>query len=561
MQSDSVTVSRASTATIDGKDRRWSRLAWPAGFAAGAIVLFWVYYLQSARTTYLNSDGASNALQAWAMLHGNVLLHGWTVSDVSFYTTELPQYALVEAIRGLTPQVVHICGAMSYALLVVLAAIVAKGRATGRRALVSAGVAAVIMLAPQLGSATGLLLLSPDHVGTGVPLLVAWILVDRADPEAGWQRWVAPVAVGLILAWTAVGDQLAEVIAALPLLLACGLRVLRARVGGVPLRKLGYELWLAAAAILCVPLAWLGVKLISALGGWTISAPRTGLASSGVLGRNLQLAGSGLLQLFGANFYRIQSDTQNVFAVLHMAGLALAAWGLLLAVRRYFSQDLIVQVLVLAIAVNIAAYIFTVQAQNMATTREIASVLPFGAALAGRMLAEPLLGTRRARGRAHALVAPGRMIAGLTAVGVLAACYAVMLGYNASRSEPADPLAKVASWLVAQHLRQGLGGYWQSNIITLETDGAVQVRAIDINADKLTTGAYWEADSAWYDPRTAAADFILTFPPNWHPREPGLLVNKMETLAGKPVKTYFYGAYTISVWRQNLVPRLTQIPG
>jgi len=51
----------------------------------------------------VNSDGASNALQAWAMLHGNPLLRGWQLSDVSFYTTELPQYAALEAIRGLGP--------------------------------------------------------------------------------------------------------------------------------------------------------------------------------------------------------------------------------------------------------------------------------------------------------------------------------------------------------------------------------------------------------------------------------------------------------------------------
>ena len=42
----------------------------------------------------VNADGASNALQAWDMLHGNLLLHGWWLSDVSFYTTELPQYTL-----------------------------------------------------------------------------------------------------------------------------------------------------------------------------------------------------------------------------------------------------------------------------------------------------------------------------------------------------------------------------------------------------------------------------------------------------------------------------------
>jgi hypothetical protein len=56
----------------------------------GVIAAF-AAYLQLARTRAINSNGAGNALQAWDMLHGNLLLHGWSLSDVSFYTTELPQ--------------------------------------------------------------------------------------------------------------------------------------------------------------------------------------------------------------------------------------------------------------------------------------------------------------------------------------------------------------------------------------------------------------------------------------------------------------------------------------
>src|SRR4051794_15940546 len=52
-----------------------------------AVGLF-VGYLRMSRSRAVNADGASNALQAWDMLHGNPLLHGWTVSDVSFYPTE-----------------------------------------------------------------------------------------------------------------------------------------------------------------------------------------------------------------------------------------------------------------------------------------------------------------------------------------------------------------------------------------------------------------------------------------------------------------------------------------
>ena len=155
-----------------------------------AAVLFFCYWRQS-QAVPLSSDGGGNVLQAWDMLHGNLLLHHWWVSDVSFYTTELPQYMLIEALTGLGPWVVHVAAAMTYTLLVLLAALLAKGNARGGKGRARALLAAGLMLAPQL-SATSILLLSPDHIGTAVPLLVIWLLIDRAPDRAGTCRcWCA----------------------------------------------------------------------------------------------------------------------------------------------------------------------------------------------------------------------------------------------------------------------------------------------------------------------------------------------------------------------------------
>src|SRR5688500_12085658 len=104
-----------------------------------------------AKTMPINADGGSNALQAWDMWHGNPLLSGWTVTDVSFYTTELIQYALIELVFGLDENIFRIAAAMTYALIVVLAAVVAKGDATGGRALARMGVAVAIVMLPLPG--------------------------------------------------------------------------------------------------------------------------------------------------------------------------------------------------------------------------------------------------------------------------------------------------------------------------------------------------------------------------------------------------------------------------
>ena len=189
-------------------------LAWVTAAAA-----LFACYLRISRTVPANSDGAANALQAWDMLHGNLLLHGWWLSDVSFYTTELPQYMLVELVHGLNSNVVHIAAAMTYTLLVLLAAVLAKGRATGSEAVIRMLIAGGIMLAPQLGTGAGILLLSPDHVGSAVPVLLVWLLLERAAP-----RWYVPVLVGVLLTWALVADKIILITGVLPLIVICAIR-------------------------------------------------------------------------------------------------------------------------------------------------------------------------------------------------------------------------------------------------------------------------------------------------------------------------------------------------
>src|SRR6516165_442359 len=172
------------------------RAAWKVAAVALAVAVLFGLYLRVSLVTAVTSDGAANALQAQDMLHGNLLLHNWWVSDVSFYTTELPQYMLIEAVLGLGPSVVHVAAAMTYTLLVVLAALLAKGHAQGTAGLARALLAAGIMLAPQL-AATQIVLLQPEHAGTSVPILVAWLVIDRGPRMR--PRWLGPALVCVVL--------------------------------------------------------------------------------------------------------------------------------------------------------------------------------------------------------------------------------------------------------------------------------------------------------------------------------------------------------------------------
>jgi hypothetical protein len=519
--------------------RRW---IWPVVLAGAAVGLF-LCYLALSRTTPDNSDGADQVLQAWDMLHGNLLLRGWTVGDVSYYTTEIPEYVLLELIRGnYGPDALHEGAAITYTLLVLLAGLVAKGRARGRQGLVRALIACGIMLAPQLGHGVHLLLLQPDHLGTQVPLLVIFLVLDR-----GPRRWYVPAAVAVMLTWVIVADRVAVLDAAVPLIVVCGIRACWALIhDGKRLASQWFELSLMAAGVVSYGAADVAVRAIRHLGGYTSLPLPSGLAPVHVLPAHLVLTTQGILTLLGAGFTGVPPGVATAFAVVHLAGVALVLWGLCRAFRRFFSADLIVPVMATAIVVNLAAYTVSVVPDTWFDTREISVVLPFGAVLAGRQLAEPLI---RAR------LQP--VLAGLLA------CYAIALGYGVAQAPAADTEQPIVGWLEAHHLYTGLGTYTEANLITLDSGGRVAIRTVTWQRSGAVPRAY-ESEASWYDPKLSYANFVVT---NSADNGGVSLIPRADiiALAGPPAHTYHYRTFTVMVWNHNLLADLggppSAVPG
>jgi hypothetical protein len=498
------------------------------------VVLF-ACYLGISRTVPTNSDGAANALQAWDMLHGNLLLHGWWLSDVSFYTTELPQYMLVELVRGLNADVVHVAAALTYTLLVLLAALLARGRATGREALLRMAVAAGIMLAPELGAGAGVLLLSPDHVGSGVPVLLVWLLLDRAP-----RRWYVPVLVGAMLTWALMADQIVLYTAFLPLAIVCGIRIYRAVVvHDEPAKAHWFEFSLVLAALAAVELSVRLLALIHHAGGFIVWPVTSALAISQEMPRHVAYTLHGLLVLFGADFFGQRVSFAAVLLMLHLVGLALAGWAVWIAVRRFArDNDLVTQVLVTGVLISILAYLLGQRVTDIMSTREFAAVLPFGAALAGRLLA-PLL-TR------------ARLVPALTLV---LAGYLVSLGQAATAASAPPMASDLTAWLAQHHLRYGLGAYWQASVVALTTGERVMIVPVTTQTrfvGSLVVHDQWESKASWYNPRLHNANFVVQM------IKPGglpafLPAASLALTFGEPARAYAVGPYRVLVWHKNLL--------
>jgi len=511
-----------------------------------AVAVLFFCYLRQSSAIPVSSDGSGNILQAWDMLHGNLLLRHWYSSDVSFYTTELPQYALIEALLvhwlGLGAWVVHVGAAMTYTLLVLLAALLAKGRAQGGAGLARALLAAGIMMAPQV-SGTSIVLLSPDHTGTAVPVLVAWLVIDRY-PHAR-PRWLVPAAVGAILAWTMVADSVILITCIAPLVLVVVVRAFASLIRGDGDRAARwYEPSLAGAALIAAGLGTLAPRAINALGGFHVWRIGTKSAPAGRWPHGAVFMAQGFLELFGANVFDAKTGLALVFAVFHLVGAILVLWGLGLALRRLLRPDeFIVAVLAMAILINLGAYTISTHTHNLLGAREMVEVLPFGAALAGRMLGERALAALRARPR---VLRP--------ALAVVLAGYLGALGYGAAQT-PAPPVNQpLVAWLVGHGFRDGLAGYWEANSTTVASGGRVRVSAVTRTDNGKLTPYQWETNEQDFNASLHYANFLVAGGPT--PLREAKA--SAELTFGPPQRVYQFDGYIVMVWDTNLLNKLVR---
>jgi hypothetical protein len=529
-----------------------------AAYLLAGAALF-VVYLRLSDTHAVNSDSANILLMGQDLLHGNLLLHGWYMSDVSFYPTELFQYALLESFLGLHAQTAHVAAAMTYTLVFLLAVMLARSGSSGRAALVRTLVAAGIMLAPQFGLGVFALDLSVGHIGTAAPLLLTWLLLDKA-PRAWW----VPVLAAVLLAWVQVADSIVYIVGIGPLGVACAIRVVRgvAKDSGPWLERLAlrwYELSLFAAAAAAAGLAWAAVLIVQALGGYAMNDLPFYFTPWQDLNNNVQALWK-VLEIFGADFDGA-SGIWFGLALLHLVSVVTVGWALVRVVRRYSRVNLVNLVLAVAIVLNVVLYLLT-NAADLAA-HEVAVIVPFGAALAARVLVRSAAEQADRAGRfvaSHARPAatrPSRRfgLAGLVAGIAVLAGYMAGLGYEISQPSAAPaPDTIVASWLAAHHLTYGLSGYWTSSSVTVDSGNHVQVRALRV--DDLSPDL-WMSKPSWYDPRLHDANFIVldSEPGNFSFFEPNAPIIQY---FGTPAQTYRFGPFTVLVFDKNL---LWDLPG
>jgi hypothetical protein len=497
---------------------RWRTVA---AWIGGGLVLA-VFSLRISLSHPVNADGANSALQAWDMLHGNYTLHNWVLGDATYYTFDLPVIAITQIFLGLHTITSYVAAALTYLIVVACAVALAVTDSRGPARAARCGVVVAVMAAPLLANVLTPLG-QPDHTGTSAIMLVAFLLIDRFPGR----RFTSPLLCA-ILCLGQIGDGTIRFVAVPVIVVVSVYRVLAAR------KILIGDSAIAVAAVASVPLTTVVRAWMLRLGAYSMIAPKTSLSPAAQWSHHAVLALRHIRMLYGTIVVP-GAPLGGVGTVFGLACLLAAAFGFGRVAWTWRTARRAEQLVCVAIVANVGAYIFST-IPGPTNNYELVAVLPCGAILAARGLVPGRIAGRR----------PARVV-------VAVAGLAALLPLTAAATMPsaAQRTAPLAAWLEAHGLRYGIGWYWDASMVTVQSAGQVQVRAV--SAVPQGIGAYdWETDAAWYDPSQHDATFVVA--PLSHQQDwfTAAIYNDF----GRPAATYRTAGVLILVYRKNLLSQL-----
>lgn len=489
----------------------------------GSLLVFEAFWRVSG-SALVDSDGANSALEGWALIHGNLLLHGWLIGDATFYFFELPLLGITQLVLGMGNYALHVASALVYLLVAISAAALAVTGSRGAARVVRCAVI-VIMLAVPLLSIPGLRLVveEPNHIGTTVFILVSFLLIERA-PE---RRFTPPLLCVILFAGQ-FGDVTVRYIAVPAVVLVCGYRALAQR------RLRSADGALVAAAVASVPLALIARAVMVHLGGYWAPAPNAELVGPSAWPHHAVKTWQNLRVLYSATPSHDARLGQLGMAV-GMACLLVSAAATVWVACTWLRRGRAEQMLVVLIALNIAAYIVTVLA-SIRNGHELLAVLPCSAVLVARVFVPARIG--------NAFVA---------VIAVVATTVSAVLLLQPATTRPLDKPngVQLIPWLEAHNLSYGLGGYWNAANITVQSGGKVHVLAVDFDRLYGVSRPGYEMNILEYDAAMHDARFVIT---NLRKK---YKISSFKQTFGPPAATYTVGKWTVLVYDKNLLTELT----
>ncbi|HVA99965.1 MAG TPA: hypothetical protein VNE42_01710 [Acidimicrobiales bacterium] len=429
-----------------------------------AIVVFVIFISTSFHSVGGNSDGATVVLEGQSLAHGHLLLHGWILSQDSFWTVDALFYGLFVLIFGIHGWLIHLVPACIATMIVLLAWHLGTTRNGGSSKNIALVIVTLGLVFPVTAWAQ-FFLAGPYHLGTTLYCLAAFALVIRV------QRPIRYLCASLLLCAGILGDLQTLSLGVLPIAVAgivAMLRTWNVRAG------IGRILVALSAGILAFGIR----KIAAALGAFTFAPPRTpnnlSLSLSNVIpglhyAANMLGAGTGP---FGT------SPIPTALNFAHFAEVLLVALSALFALFQMF-RGLVIQppqdddrhwelddLLVIGVLGSLSTYAYLATTGSDAEARYLSAGLIFAVILCARLFSRPYRLTSTLR---RPLVGIGALLSLAIVAGG---------GYTIAETSPPQQIIALIALLKSHHLSDGLGGYWSASISTVLSDNAIRVRPV-----------------------------------------------------------------------------------
>jgi hypothetical protein len=510
------------------------------GIILGSVLLF-ASYLFISRTIVYNSDNASIIFEAQSILNGNYILHGWYVPTDNFLTIEIPLYALGLLLGFSQTSLLHIIPALLYTLVVISGGYLTSMLLQGKQRLWGLLAFLGIVAFPPLDMVQGIdrgqgLLTGPIHIGTILFIIVGLIAYRyRLCSTEKRHRRVASVGVLLMIVLNLVGDPFALVLFVLPLLLTESLQMYAKK--QITLRQNFMLLGILPATVLAFGIR----EILEIAGQHNVLLAGFLLTSLPGMVSNFITALKCLSIIFHANIFTKQSASFfdvalfiNLFLLIALS-YTIIRWSIHSLLHLTIPSTKVTSTLLCGSIGVFSAFVLSTLG-GMSGIRYLYPLLFFIGIVSFFIMYSFI----------NKYVLKFTIILVLLANGT---AFAVSFYQTPPVHAPEEPLITL---LKEHHLTQGLGSYWVSSIVTVQTEEQIVMRQVIVRKNRIHP-YYFLADGKWFnDVNLQNANFLVYMEKD---DSQAFYEAALQTF-GKPKHQYKTGVYTVLTWNTPLITLL-----
>jgi hypothetical protein len=138
-------------------------------------------------------------------------------------------------------------------------------------------------------------------------------------------------------------------------------------------------------------------------------------------------------------------------------------------------------------------------------------------------------------------------VAAMSVIGAFLVCYAVEFGVQLTHAVPVRHTQPLTVFLEQHNLRDGIGDYWSSSLVTVDSGGDIRVRPVYAKTPKTIVRFDRQSSADWYGKQQF--DFLVydTARP-WR----GVNANSAAQAFGTATHTFRVGTYRILTWSRPI---------